>query len=99
MMNKRIIEKNPWWLTGKVPEGLLGTQRNEYLDKISQERESRKILAILGIRRCGKSTIIYQAIDRLLEEGVDPKYILYLSADDLEVPSREHLENGLDFYQ
>lgn len=99
MMNKRIIEKNPWWLTGKVPEGLLGTQRNEYLDKISRERESRKILAILGIRRCGKSTIIYQAIDRLLEEGVDPKYIFYLSADDLEEPSREHLENGLDFYQ
>ena len=96
---RNIIEKNPWWLTGKLPEVLLGIQRLEYLEKISLNLESRKILAILGIRRSGKSTLIYQSINQLLEAGVDPKKIFYLTADDLKEPSREHLEHAFDFYQ
>ncbi len=99
IFEKSIIEKNPWWLSGTVPEGLIGTQRTEYLEKISHNLENRKILAILGIRRCGKSTLIYQSIDRLLDAGVNPKNIFYITTDDLKEPSREHLQYAFDFCQ
>ncbi len=100
MIHERsIIERNPWWISGKVPDGLLGIQRTEYLEKMAESLKDRKLLAILGIRRSGKSTLIYQLINQLLREGVSPKNIFYINTDDLEKPSSEYLEGALDFCQ
>lgn len=96
---KSIIERNPWWISEKVPQRLLGIQRAEYLEKIEESLKDRKLLAIIGIRRSGKSTLIYQTISKLLAVGVRPKNIFYINADDLEKPSRESLEEALDFCQ
>lgn len=75
MFERSIIERNPWWASGKVPEELIGIKRREYLTKIAERLKDRKLLAILGIRRSGKSTLIYQSIKYLLENGTDPKNI------------------------
>jgi len=96
---RSIIERNAWWVTGKVPEALLGIQRTEYLEKITERLKDRKILAVLGIRRSGKSTLLYQSISWLLAEGINPENIFYINADDLMKPSRENLEHALDFCQ
>ena len=99
MYERSIIERNPWWASGKVPDGLIGIKRREYLGKIAERLKDRKLLAILGIRRSGKSTLIYQSIKFLLDNGTDPKDIFYINADDFEKPGREYLEEALDFCQ
>ncbi|MBU4222786.1 MAG: ATP-binding protein [Euryarchaeota archaeon] len=99
MFERSIIERNPWWASGKVPEELIGIKRGEYLTKIAERLKDRKLLAILGIRRSGKSTLIYQSIKYLLENGTDPKNIFYINADDFQMPGRDSLEEALDFCQ
>ena len=41
-----------------------------------------EITIITGIRRSGKSTFMYQMIDQLLKEGVNPKQILFVNLED-----------------
>jgi predicted AAA+ superfamily ATPase len=99
MYKRSIIERNPWWASGFVPKELTGINRKEYLGKIAERLKDQKLLAILGIRRSGKSTLIYQSIKYLLDNGSDPKNIFYINADDFEKPGREDLEEALDFCQ
>ncbi|CAG0973672.1 hypothetical protein METP2_01546 [Methanosarcinales archaeon] len=99
MYERSIIERNPWWTSGSVPEELIGINRKEYIGKITERLKDQKILAILGIRRSGKSTLIYQSIKYLLDNGTDPKKIFYINADDFEKPGRANLEEALDFCQ
>jgi predicted AAA+ superfamily ATPase len=99
MFERSIIERNPWWASGSVPEELIGINRREYIGKITERFKDQKLLAILGIRRSGKSTLIYQSIKYLLENGTDPKNIFYINADDFEKPGRANLEEALDFCQ
>jgi len=99
MYERNIIERNPWWISGSVPAELIGITRSEYLKKIEERLKDPKLLAILGIRRSGKSTLIYQSIKFLLENGTDPTNIIYINADDFEKPGREDIEKTLDFFQ
>jgi len=99
MYERSIIERNPWWASGSVPEELIGINRKEYIGKITERLKDQKLLAILGIRRSGKSTLIYQSIKYLLYNGTDPKNIFYINADDFEKPARANLEEALDFCQ
>ncbi len=99
MYERSIIERNPWWASGSVPEELTGINRREYLGKIVEHLKDQKLLAILGIRRSGKSTLIYQSIKYLLDNGTHPKNIFYINADDFEKPGRVNLEEALDFCQ
>lgn len=99
MYERSIIERNPWWASGSVPEELIGINRREYLGKITERLKDQKLLAILGIRRSGKSTLIYQSIKYLLDNGTDPKNIFYINADDFEKSGRANLEEALDFCQ
>jgi hypothetical protein len=99
MYERSIIERNPWWASGRVPDELIGINRKEYIGKIIERLKDQKLLAILGIRRSGKSTLIYQSIKYLLDNGTDPKNIFYINADDFEKPGRANLEEALDFCQ
>ncbi|SNQ62878.1 ATP-binding protein [Candidatus Methanoperedens nitratireducens] len=99
MYERSIIERNPWWASGSVPEELTGINRREYLRKIAERLKDQKLLAILGIRRSGKSTLIYQSIKYLLDNGTHPKNIFYINTDDFEKPGRANLEEALDFCQ
>jgi predicted AAA+ superfamily ATPase len=54
-------------------------------DEFALVRESlgpRRVSAIVGPRRVGKSTLIYQTIDHLLKEGTDPARILLFTGDN-----------------
>lgn len=42
----------------------------------------RRFAVLSGARRVGKTTIMYQMIDHLIDEGVSPKNILYVSFDN-----------------
>ncbi|MEW6365422.1 MAG: AAA family ATPase [Acidobacteriota bacterium] len=41
-----------------------------------------EVIALQGIRRCGKSTILFQVMDALLARGTDARDILYINFDE-----------------
>ncbi len=80
-LQKQTIELLNPWVRGKELE--LGIIRTNYLVPIDEVvKKSKQFLFILGSRRLGKTTIIFQYIDQLINEGVDPKKILFLSLDN-----------------
>ncbi|MFH1095661.1 MAG: ATP-binding protein [Candidatus Micrarchaeota archaeon] len=81
-----IMERtSPWWAGGSVDKSELGIQRPLYLKSIVHELDSEMVLVLAGIRRAGKTTLMKQAIQALIDKGVKPKQILYLSLEAFEV--------------
>jgi len=80
---KEIIKRwNPWWLYGRVPESKTRIARPETLGGIAKLLKIKEIICITGVRRCGKSTVLYQLIDHLIENGTSPTNILYFNLDE-----------------
>ena len=44
--------------------------------------DSKKIITTIGVRRCGKSTLMELCIERLLKSGVSPRQIAWMGFDD-----------------
>lgn len=70
---------NPWW-EGRAID--LGIERIAYLEKLMASLEDKRITMVTGSRRVGKTYLLFQAIYRLIEQGSDPKEILFLSLDN-----------------
>ncbi len=59
--------------------------RKSYVDKLAEFRQNGKIKVITGIRRCGKSVLLFKLFrDRLLQEGIAAKNIIELKLDRLQ---------------
>ena len=43
---------------------------------------SKKIITVVGVRRCGKSTLMELCIERLIKAGVSPRQITWGGFDD-----------------
>jgi uncharacterized protein len=81
---KVLSGTNPWWRTGKLPEGIAKpVKRFAYFEgmKILQHPDIRRIAVLTGARRIGKTTIMYQMIETLLNNGIAPQRIVYISFD------------------
>ncbi len=72
--------QNPWWKSDKIElePGLI--ERDIFPDLME---ETHRITALIGLRRTGKTTLLYQIISRLLEEHPSEN-ILYYSFDAVE---------------
>ena len=96
-----LITNNIWWKGEKInPQFLLGRKRKEF-NEIINNLESKRILSIIGPRRVGKSTLIYQIINYLVKEKkIDAKRILFFSGDDpsLFFNENDKLSNVLEVY-
>ncbi|MFH1472586.1 MAG: ATP-binding protein [Nanoarchaeota archaeon] len=77
----KLIDSNPWWLTKKVLEELMGIRREAY-ELLIKSVTIKEVTIITGVRRSGKSTIMYQMIDALLKNGVAPEQILFINLED-----------------
>jgi len=81
---KVLSGTNPWWRTGKLPDGLAKpVKRFAYFEgmKILQHPDIRRMALLTGARRIGKTTIMYQMIENLLANGITPERIVYISFD------------------
>jgi predicted AAA+ superfamily ATPase len=58
--------------------------RDEYLAQLAKWRDKPIIKVITGARRCGKSTLMEQYIQRLLSDGVSDEQIIHVNLEDLE---------------
>ena len=69
------------------PEKLI--ERKKYLDTLISYKDKRVIKVITGIRRCGKSTLLFNIYaDWLRANGISKKQIILV---DLELKSNSHL--------
>ncbi len=58
-------------------------QRNHYLQKLIDRRENGLVKVITGIRRCGKSFLLFNLFyDYLIESGVKEEQIISIALDD-----------------
>jgi len=73
---------NPWWRDGKIPSEFIGRKRKIFSEVIKYV-ERRQIVLFTGLRRVGKTTLMYQIIDELLRKDVNPYNILYFSFDEM----------------
>lgn len=82
-MDTTIIQRvlsfwNGWWYGEEVPDSI---PREEYMVDLVPLLDMREIMVLMGIRRSGKSTLLYQMIDHLLK--TDPACnICYINFDD-----------------
>lgn len=59
-------------------------KRNNYLNQLIEVKDINLIKVITGVRRCGKSTLLLQYKDYLLENGIKESDILYMSFESAE---------------
>ena len=81
---KVISGTNQWWKTGKLPVGFIKPiKRFAFHEamKVFLHPDIRRMAILTGARRIGKTTIMYQMIESLLEKGIEPKRIVYISFD------------------
>ena len=71
---------NPWWKNDKISEELNRPYKRNFFDKIKGFQRYRQIIIVSGLRRVGKTTLLYQTINKLLSE-TKPKNIFYFSFD------------------
>ena len=71
-------------------------KRTEYLEKLKKIRDMQIIKVITGVRRCGKSTLLSQFRNFLMESGTLKEQIIFINFEDLKF---EHLKNYKVLYQ
>ena len=100
-IKQSLITNNIWWKDEKInSQFLLGRKREEF-NNIINKLDEKRILSIIGPRRVGKSTLIYQTINYLLEiKKVNKKRILFFSGDDpsLFFNENDKLSDVLEIY-
>ncbi|SFD26309.1 hypothetical protein SAMN02910406_03531 [Ruminococcus albus] len=71
-------------------------ERRKYLDKLIRKKENGLVKVITGIRRCGKSYLLFEIYHKYLNSiGVDDGHIIELALDDdVNIRYRNPLELG-----
>ena len=89
--------QNPWWADPK------SVYEDEYVRRALSSKPTfivphvKESLLVLGPRQVGKTTFLKTTIMRLIEEGVEPRKILFFSCDALD--SKEELISLLSEYR
>jgi predicted AAA+ superfamily ATPase len=82
---KVLQQVNPWWRNpSEIKTRAKPQKRVVYYEaiRIIEHKSIRRFAVLSGARRVGKTTIMYQMIDKLIDGGVNPKNILYVSFDN-----------------
>jgi len=82
---KVLQQVNPWWRNpAEIKSRAKPHKRVAYYEAVKtiEHRSIRRFAVLSGARRVGKTTILYQMIDKIIGEGVNPKNILYVSFDN-----------------
>ena len=80
----RLKIDNPWWTEGKIPSYYQMMTPRLYLDifyPLVKDVSIQRALILMGPRRVGKTVMLYHSIQRLIDEGVSPQNIIYVSVE------------------
>ena len=77
---------NPWWENNEIERRFEKLPRRAYYSifyELLQDSSINRAIILMGPRRVGKTVLVYHSISKLLEDGITPSQIFYLS---LETP-------------
>ena len=80
----RIRFENPWWVDGKIDSFYDSMKRRLYFPKflpLVVESKIKRAAVLMGPRRVGKTVMIFHTIQKLIDDGIDPQKIFYLSIE------------------
>lgn len=98
---KVLRQYNPWWRNpSAIKEETKPQKRVAYYEalKMLTHKTLRRFVVLSGARRVGKTTIMYQMIEQLIEDGVNPRNILYVTFDN-PIVKLVNVENVLSIYE
>ncbi|WP_342088244.1 ATP-binding protein [Dyadobacter sp. OTU695] len=81
----RLRFENPWWVSGKIDPEYHGMQPRLYFGMLHQlvsEANVRRAVVLMGPRRVGKTVMMHHSVQKLLDDGVNPKKIAFISIDN-----------------
>ncbi len=82
MALREVLEVwNPWLSTGEVPSSFIGIKR-ECVEEMARWLNDRVIKVVIGPRRAGKTTVMYQLIDFLIKNS---QRAIYINFEDPEI--------------
>lgn len=96
ILSDLLLEFNPWW--NGVSENT-GIVREQYLSKIIQYSDTGEITVLNGVRRSGKTTLLRQTIEHLINQGQNPKSILFVNCDEPHIRSLPSFDEILTVYK
>ncbi|MCI0479825.1 AAA family ATPase, partial [Candidatus Uhrbacteria bacterium] len=97
-MMESLSEWNDWWSSGRVRPEMAGKPRG-LTSSLDDLLSTREIKVVTGLRRTGKSTLMFQFVDGLLaSRGIDPADVLYVNFDDPFLAGKP-LKEVFDAYQ
>jgi len=96
-LSEILAFQNPWWKTGRVEPERLGNFKRELFEKLTEDLKNKKVTSIIGPRRTGKTILIHQLIQNLLDKKVDPERIVYLQLDNPAILHEGLISELMDF--
>lgn len=93
---------NPWWRGDPVQNTLYADEhRRRDFDRLIDRIRDKQIVTLCGPRQVGKSTMMGQVVDTLLECGHSPRRILYMTTEAGTISSNydEILADTLSVYE
>lgn len=82
---RRLARENPWWREPfTIPQVFAQWRPRPYLEPfypLVRSRSVRRALVLMGPRQVGKTVLLHHAVQRLIQEGVEPRRIGYISVD------------------
>lgn len=82
---KVLQQYNPWWRDPQVVTQMAPPQRRLVFAEamhILRHPSLRRFVVLSGMRRVGKTTLLYQVVEALLNDGVPAQNILYVTFDN-----------------
>ncbi|MEM4215323.1 MAG: ATP-binding protein [Candidatus Pacearchaeota archaeon] len=85
-IKEALKDSNPWW----EEEFKTKFKEREIYKEIQKFMSMRQIIALTGLRRVGKTTLMLKIVEDFIMKGFNPRNILYFSFDDFkEIEIRE----------
>ena len=88
LLEKQIIGRmkveNPWWTEGAISSDYLKMSPRLYLNifyPLIKSTNPRRAVILMGPRRVGKTVMMHHSIQKLIEEGISPHNIIYISVE------------------
>ncbi len=86
---------NPWWEDKEIGVPLY---KRHIFSRVQKYLKTKQIIAIVGLRRVGKTVLMKQVIKELLKKGEKKENICYFLFDELLAQNPEVLEDVLNYY-
>lgn len=81
----KLARLNPQWNSGQISSDVSVFKKRKHFEmffSLATDIQVRRATVLMGPRRVGKTILLYQSIQKLIELGVSPKDIVYIPMDE-----------------